>query len=81
MAIGGATVGDGDFSSKRITSELPHFRKTDDLGVESKHAVAEGFLTTLRNEIKRRLGISAEDRPIDLPGRVWAVRGVVPSRS
>jgi hypothetical protein len=39
-----------------------------------------GQLTALRNEVKRRLGISAEDRPIDLAGRAWAVRGVVPSR-
>ena len=37
-------------------------------------------LTTLRGEIKRRLGISAEDRPIDLSGQAWAVRGVVPGR-
>jgi SAM-dependent methyltransferase len=34
----------------------------------------------LRNEVKRRLSLSAENTPFVLPGRVWAVRGVVPSR-
>jgi ubiquinone/menaquinone biosynthesis C-methylase UbiE len=44
------------------------------------HGLLARQLTALRGEIKRRLGISAEDRPIELPARVWAVRGVVPSR-
>ncbi len=43
------------------------------------HGLTLRQLTALRGEIKRRHGISAEDRPIDLPGRVWAVRGFVPS--
>jgi len=32
----------------------------------------------LRNEVKRRLGISGEEAPFELPARVWAVRGAVP---
>jgi hypothetical protein len=31
----------------------------------------------LRCEVKRRLALSAEDRPFNLPARVWAVRGTV----
>src|ERR1051325_7823032 len=54
------------------------------LGQGPAGAYARGLtprqLTTLRGEIKRRLGISAEDRPIDLSGEAWAVRGVVPGR-
>jgi SAM-dependent methyltransferase len=37
-------------------------------------------LPALRNEIKRRLSVSAEDRPFVLSARVWAVRGIVPRR-
>jgi hypothetical protein len=44
------------------------------------HRLTPQQLTALRGEVKRRLGISAEDRPIELRGRVWAVRGVVPIR-
>lgn len=54
------------------------------LGQGPAGAYARGLepraLTRLRNEVKRRLGVSAEDQPIDLPARVWAVRGLVPSR-
>lgn len=32
----------------------------------------------LRNEVKRRLLLSAEDTPFVLPARAWAVRGIVP---
>jgi len=32
-------------------------------------------LKRLRNEVKRRLTVTAEDAPIILPARVWAVRG------
>lgn len=32
----------------------------------------------LRGEVKRRLALSAEDRPFTLPARVWAVRGTAP---
>jgi len=32
----------------------------------------------LRNEVKRRLSLSAENAPFVLPARVWAVRGIVP---
>jgi SAM-dependent methyltransferase len=31
-----------------------------------------------RNEVKRRLSLSAENAPFVLPARVWAVRGIVP---
>jgi SAM-dependent methyltransferase len=34
----------------------------------------------LRDEVKRRLSLSAEDRPFVLAARVWAVRGTVPTR-
>jgi SAM-dependent methyltransferase len=34
----------------------------------------------LRNEVKLRLSSSAENTPLVLTGRVWAVRGVVPNR-
>ncbi len=37
-----------------------------------------GRAATLRNEVKRRLGVSSENMPIALPARVWAVRGDVP---
>lgn len=33
----------------------------------------------LRSEVKRRLGVQSEDRPIGLPARVWAVRGSIPA--
>jgi SAM-dependent methyltransferase len=32
----------------------------------------------LRGEVKRRLPISSEDEPFDLPARTWAVTGAVP---
>ena len=35
-------------------------------------------LQALRNEVKRRLSLSAEDTPFVLPARVWSVRGIVP---
>lgn len=35
-------------------------------------------LAALRNEVKRRLGLSSENAPIDLPARVWSVCGTVP---
>lgn len=35
-------------------------------------------LQALRDEVKRRLPITAEDAPIVLPARVWSVRGMVP---
>jgi SAM-dependent methyltransferase len=54
------------------------------LGQGPAGAYARGLssrqLTRLRDEVKRRIGIPSEHRPIDLPGRVWAVRGVVPRR-
>jgi hypothetical protein len=34
----------------------------------------------LRNEVKRRLSLSAEDTPFVLPARVWSVLGIVPNR-
>ncbi len=34
-------------------------------------------LQTLRNEVRRRLRLSAESQAFDLPARVWAVRGTV----
>lgn len=38
-------------------------------------------LRTLRDAVRRRLPISADDQPFSLPARVWAVRGTVPIRS
>ena len=35
----------------------------------------------LRDEVKRRLSLAAEKTPFLLPARVWAVCGVVPTRS
>ena len=35
-------------------------------------------LRALREEVKRRLPMSAENLPFELPGRVWVVRGTVP---
>jgi SAM-dependent methyltransferase len=35
-------------------------------------------LNTLRNEVKRRLGVATDNQPFDLPARAWAVRGIVP---
>lgn len=37
-------------------------------------------LQTLRNEVKRRLSLSAENVSFVLPARVWSVRGTVPNR-
>src|ERR1035441_7796472 len=37
-------------------------------------------LQALRNEVKLRLSLSAEDTPLVLLGRVWSVRGIVPNR-
>ena len=37
-------------------------------------------LQALRSEVKRRLSITSESAPFELPGRVWAVCGTVPSR-
>jgi SAM-dependent methyltransferase len=37
-------------------------------------------LRRLRDDLKRRLHISAENAAFDLPARVWAVRGTVPAR-
>jgi len=36
-----------------------------------------GRLQVLRNEVKRALGVSADNLAFDLPARVWAVRGTV----
>ncbi len=36
-------------------------------------------LQALRNEVKLRLSLPAENTPFILPARVWSVRGVVPS--
>lgn len=37
-------------------------------------------LQALRNEVKLRLRLSAENKPLVLPARVWSVRGIVPNR-
>jgi hypothetical protein len=37
-------------------------------------------LQALRNEIKLRLSLSAENAPFVLPARVWSVCGIVPNR-
>lgn len=37
-------------------------------------------LPALREEVKRHLSLQAEDRPVVLPARVWAVCGIVPKR-
>ena len=37
-------------------------------------------LQALRDEVKYRLPLSAEDTPFVLPARVWSVRGIVPNR-
>ncbi|MBZ5585574.1 MAG: class I SAM-dependent methyltransferase [Acidobacteriia bacterium] len=37
-------------------------------------------LQALRNEVKRRLSLPAENTRFVLPARVWAVRGTVPNR-
>jgi SAM-dependent methyltransferase len=37
-----------------------------------------GKLQALRDEVKRRLPLSAENTPFVLPARVWSVRGIVP---
>jgi SAM-dependent methyltransferase len=34
----------------------------------------------LREEVERRLSLSAEDKPFVLSARIWAVRGIVPKR-
>ena len=34
----------------------------------------------LRGEVKRILGLKAEDVPFSIPARAWAVRGIVPGR-
>jgi hypothetical protein len=36
-------------------------------------------IQSLRAELKRRLSLAAEDKAFVLRGRVWAVRGSVPS--
>jgi SAM-dependent methyltransferase len=37
-----------------------------------------GKLQALRSEVKRKLSLSAEDKPFVLPARVWSVSGTVP---
>jgi len=37
-------------------------------------------LQALRDEVRRRLSLSGENTPFVLPGRVWSVRGAVPTR-
>ena len=37
-------------------------------------------LEAMRNEVRLRLSWSAEDKPLVLPARVWAVCGIVPNR-
>jgi hypothetical protein len=39
-----------------------------------------GRVQALRNEVKSRLSLAAEDVSFVLRGRVWAVRGVNPNR-
>jgi SAM-dependent methyltransferase len=46
-------------------------------GAYVTHLSPEG-LQTLRNQVKRRLSLSAEDVSFVLPARAWAVRGTVP---
>ena len=52
------------------------------LGQGPAGAYARGLdrdqLQALRDEVKRRLALAAEDAPVVLPARVWAVCGVVP---
>jgi len=36
---------------------------------------------SLREEVKRRLDVTAEDAPFSLPARAWAVRGIIPHPS
>jgi SAM-dependent methyltransferase len=36
-------------------------------------------LKALRNEVKRRFSLSAENTPLVLPARVWSVRGIIPN--
>jgi hypothetical protein len=38
-----------------------------------------GKVQALRDEVKRRLSLTAENAPLVLPGRVWSVRGMVPN--
>jgi hypothetical protein len=38
-------------------------------------------MQALRAELKRRLAVSAEDAPLSLTARVWAVCGTVPKRA
>lgn len=40
----------------------------------------QASLQALRNEVKRRLALSAEDTPFAMSARVWSVRGTVPNR-
>jgi len=37
-------------------------------------------VSALRDEVKRQVSPSSEDRPFSLPARVWSVRGTVPKR-
>src|SRR5690242_14296830 len=53
-------ISDGDFSCKSIRSELPHLRKTDDPGVESKH-VAEHLSFGRSSHRRYRAESSARD--------------------
>ena len=41
------------------------------------HSLDSVKLQVLHTEVKRRLSVSAEDKPFTLPARVWAVRGIV----
>jgi SAM-dependent methyltransferase len=41
------------------------------------HTLDENRLRRLRAAVKRRLGVTSEDRAFVLPARVWAVRGAV----
>jgi SAM-dependent methyltransferase len=42
--------------------------------------LSPGQLRALRAEIQRRLPSLEGNRPVDLPARAWAVRGIVPNR-
>jgi len=70
--------------SLEITSRFKNFRDYWD-AFQLKQGPAGAYVASLdpsrllrlRSEVKRRLGVSAENQAFDLPARVWAVRGTV----